>query len=77
MLDSKTLNELADHLLGTCKAVESALDYLDLEDEIGVEDAEDQLLDLNVERCPFCDWWMYSWELIDDQGHVVGCDQCR
>jgi hypothetical protein len=37
---------------------------------------EDDLCEF-VERCQGCDWWMHPGELVDEEGEVVGCDQCR
>ena len=69
------IQELAEYLTGTCNSLAAALDRFDSDMEI--DEAEDALLDVSTERCPGCDWWMSSSELVDCNGDVVGCDQCR
>lgn len=65
--------EIAHALLGTCETgVFQAEEY-----EVELQDIEEACLNQNVERCPVCDWWCESSELIDEEGNVVGCDQCR
>ena len=75
MITDEQIHEIADTLNGTCNSIESVLERLAL--ELDVSDVEDRLLDVNLERCPDCEWWCESWELVDDEGHVVGCDSCR
>jgi len=67
--------KVADYLEGTCKPIESAIDKFNLNCE--PDDVEEAMLDENLERCHYCDWWMESSELVDESGEVVGCDQCR
>lgn len=69
------LRKIAEHLEGTCSLISSVLDKLEL--DFDPSDVEDRLLSLNVERCSGCDWWMESSDLVDADGEVVGCDQCR
>ena len=67
--------KLADLLIGTPDSVEYALEELGL--DVSADDAEDALADVNIERCPDCDWWCESGELIDEEGNLVGCQACR
>ena len=72
------LNEkqrLREYLEGTCADVMTGLEYLDIVAD--ADDAEEAMEELNLERCPGCDWWMEASALIDDDGDAVGCDQCR
>jgi hypothetical protein len=66
---------IVNDLLGTCQEIYIVLDKYDMDyDE---EEIEDALLSINIERCPGCEWWCYSDELIDDDNEVVGCQNCR
>ena len=69
------LHLIAEHLLGTCKLADDAIDRFDLLIEAG--ELEDALVGISVEICPHCGWWMESSALVDESGDVVGCDQCR
>ena len=69
------LTEVSDYLEGTCLSVDAAIEHFEL--NIDVEDLEDALLDVGLERCSGCGWWMESYELVDDDSEVVGCIQCR
>lgn len=75
-MNDVTKQLIADYVVGTCMSVAEISSKFDLspEDE---EDLESTLEDMNVERCPFCEWWCESWELVDEDGEVVGCDDCR
>jgi len=75
MLSREELQQVSDELEGTCRSVESVLEQLGLAAD--PTEVEDQLVDLNLELCPGCGWWMESSELIDANDNVVGCDQCR
>ena len=66
---------LREYLEGTCADIMMALEHLDIDAD--ADDAEEAMEELNLERCPGCDWWMESSALIDDDSNVVGCDQCR
>jgi len=65
--------DVADYALGTCNSEAEIAEHFDIEEE----DVIDLLLDANVERCPGCDWWHEAGELVNDDGELVGCDQCR
>jgi hypothetical protein len=67
--------ELAAYLLGTCHSFDSALEYLELADD--VTDYEDELLSANVEICLGCGWWHESGDLVhDDEANTGYCEDC-
>ena len=74
-LDTQTLDIIHDKLLGTCGDTETILENMDIEADF--EAVEIDLEDMNLEKCPICGWWMDSWELLDDDNNVVGCEDCR
>ena len=74
-MDDLHLEKVRAYLEGTCNSLDIALERFDI--ALEVEDLEDMLLDLGIERCPDCGWWMESSELVDEDSEVVGCDQCR
>lgn len=74
-LGADLLRKIAGDLEGTCQSLTAVLERYEFEADEG--EVEDQLLSLGLERCPHCEWWMESCELINDAGDVVGCDQCR
>lgn len=76
-LTDEELQALHKKLQGTCTEVYAALATMDLENVVDPEEAEDQLLDVSLERCKGCGWWFEPGELIDENNEVVGCDQCR
>lgn len=63
------------YLEGTCNSIEAALEHFELDMEI--ENVEEALLDIGLER--WWRWWrwMESHELVNEDLEVVGCDQCR
>lgn len=74
--DKMQLGErLREYVEGTCIGIETALDLMD--EEVSTEDALESLLDIGIELCDGCDHWMESGELVNDDGEVVGCSQCR
>ena len=75
MISRDDLERVAAVLEGTCKNVEDVLEALGIEAD--PDDVEDQLLEISIERCPYCAWWMESCEMVNDDNEVVGCDQCR
>lgn len=70
----EALVKLGKELEGTPGTVSSACEKLGIED---FDFDEGDLLDLNLEPCEHCGWWMESCLLVDDNSKVVGCDQCR
>lgn len=78
-LSDDVIRRLADRLMGTCDDPEHALDMMEIAIPEGF-DVEDVITDLeiiSVERCPGCQWWMESCELVNDDLEVVGCSSCR
>jgi hypothetical protein len=69
------LYRVAAHLEGTCAGVEAVIDRFEL--HVEPDALEDALLDVSLERCPGCGWWMASSALVDEEGSVVGCEECR
>src|SRR5438445_262726 len=65
--------DVADYALVTCNSEAAIAEHFDIDEE----DVAELLLDATVERCPGCDWWHEAGELVDDNGDLVGCDQCR
>ena len=65
-------------LIGTPDTVWSALTNLFGDDDLyDYQDVLEALEELNLERCALCEWWFEAGELVDDEGIVVGCGQCR
>lgn len=78
-LTEETIRGIGDRLLGTCNTVRSIVGRMGVELPFGKDDAdiESDLEGINIERCPYCLWWMESFELINDECEVVGCSDCR
>lgn len=74
-MDPELREKIKFELLGTCESVGHYIDRLNL--DLSDDDLEDEMLTANIETCPHCGWWMESGDLLDDDGNVVGCDQCR
>jgi hypothetical protein len=72
--NSNDTAKMADFVDGTCKSVVEACEALGLDEGF---DWDDALLDLNVERCSYCDWWYDSCMLTEvPQKNGFFCDQC-
>jgi len=67
--------EIADIFLGTCRTIGSVIDQYELDKT--VEEVEDLLLDYSIERCPECEWWVESIELMDENDEPTPCDGCK
>lgn len=63
-------DSLADRLAGTCESIGTAMDYLEIDDD--PDEAEEEMLNRNVEICPGCEWWVDSYELAD----MDECENC-
>lgn len=76
-LTEDQLSALAEYILGTCKSLPVAMDYMALPPS-DVSEVEAALLSYDVERCGECDWWCEVCELEfdDNAGHGV-CADCR
>jgi len=72
-------------LEGSCKTTDAVLEQLELDVEAYQDDdVIFKMLDLNLECCSGCGWWMESCELVpdeqeegDDDALVGLCLQCR
>lgn len=89
-LSRSTINKLGETILGTVSYdLITVLELLgdthpdikkDMESlpiQLEEELIEDDLEEINIERCYLCGWWCESWELINSDGDVVGCHDCR
>lgn len=74
-LPVELLQQVAGTIEGTCNSVDEVLCSMDLEG-YDAEEVEEQLLDLNLERCQGCDWWMESCELATDEDNPGFCEDC-
>ncbi|MCC5612891.1 hypothetical protein LC612_40955 [Nostoc sp. CHAB 5834] len=66
---------IADQVTGFSLGFSQAQEQYELEAEV----LEDLLLDQNIEKCPGCEWWVDSHELVgpdsdEPDGH---CRNCR
>jgi len=62
---------------GTAQTESKLLERFGLSGEISEDEMTEILLDEGVERCPECEWWVYSWELVDEDGNETVCENCR
>lgn len=62
-------------LRGTCETPAGYIKRKEL--ALTPEELVDRLLDVSTERCPACQWWMESCELVDEDGEPCPCEQCR
>lgn len=71
---SETREELADYLIGTCHTLDSAIEFLELDQEI---DWDDEMLSANIELCLGCGWWHESGDLVhEDEADTGYCEDC-
>ena len=78
-MDEDVLQEIADSLSGTCDNIANVLERMDGNpDGYDVEEIDNALLDLQVERCRDCGWWFECCELTSDDDEECGkCSDCR
>lgn len=70
------VEQIRDHLLGTCETLHRMLETLGL-DEALFEDVEERLGEW-VEECQGCGWWFEIWELAGFHNGPDGfCQDCR
>lgn len=75
-LSRDQLYVLGDALKMTIRCASSIAADLGL-GEWDESDLESWLLDVNVERCPECEWWTSSENIImDEDGEILGCYDC-
>ncbi|MFG1187949.1 hypothetical protein [Xanthobacter aminoxidans] len=58
---------------GTCESIAVIARRLDLTEE----QAEDLMLDTNLEQCGECGWWCECGELLDEANQPAPCMSCR
>lgn len=69
------IEDICDTVLGY---VDGELKIRQKYDQIEYIDLEEFLLDHNIERCPECNSFVESAELIDADGEPLGqCENCR
>jgi hypothetical protein len=73
-LTPEQVGEIVDTATGYATGFESVLRKYE---GLTADELEELLLDNNVERCPGCDWYCESGELLDDEDNLVGCRDCR
>lgn len=67
------VEQLGDVLSGTCDSIDTGLERIGLDpDDWDISTVQDQLLDVNVEECPACNWWFESC-MLDDEGYCPDC----
>lgn len=79
-LSPQMIFALDDKLRGTCMDPLDALATLNIELQANDPDAVvvEAMSNRNLERCPHCDWWCETFELVNDDEEVDGhCDNCR
>lgn len=74
-IPEKIWDKIYNYLEGTCNSPAQAVDYFDL--KCSPEEVEEKMLDMGIEICPGCGWWVESGELVDENGEVVFCENCR
>lgn len=57
-------------LEGTCLGEDAAIERFDL--DCDTDEVTDAMLDVNLERCKGCDWWMECC-MLDDDGYCNNC----
>lgn len=58
---------------GTCGSIAVIAQQLDLSEA----QAEDLMLDVNLEQCGECGWWCECGELLDEADEAAPCMSCR
>lgn len=77
MLTDVQKEDLALDAQGTLLSEAQLLERSGLGDDVSEDEVIEILLDEGVERCPECEWWVYSWELVDEDGKETVCENCR
>ena len=68
-------DKVYSYLIDSCYTPSQAIEYFDL--DCTPEDVEEKMLDYGIEICPGCGWWVESGELVDDDGNLILCENCR
>ena len=71
-MDEKTLTQLADDALSSSMLVGALCEKYDMD----IEELEEALLNMNIERCDDCDWWFESCLLHECKDGRWICPQC-
>ncbi|HEY6435886.1 MAG TPA: hypothetical protein VIY47_04800 [Ignavibacteriaceae bacterium] len=67
-----------DEIIDTVTGYINGFEQVIAKTEMDVEDLEELLLDHNIEKCPNCEWYTDSFNLIDEGDDPDGyCDNCR
>lgn len=71
------IEQIIDTVTGYADGFERVLrdETIDIDDP---DELDELLLDHNVEKCPECEFYVHSHELLNDNGEIDGhCDNCR
>lgn len=69
-----TPEQIAEEVTGYVDGYERVLRDTDMTSD----QLDEILLDLNIEQCPDCGWYVDSFELLNDDDIIDGhCDNCR
>lgn len=71
-MDDKTLASLADDALSSSMLDGTLCGKYDMD----IEELEEALLNMNIERCAECDWWFESCMLHESKDGLWICPQC-
>lgn len=66
------VKEAECELLGTCTELSAWIDNKGY--DVDISNLES---DLDIERCPECDWWCETGELVDEDCNPCECESCR
>lgn len=71
-MDDKTLAQLADDALSSSMLNGALCEKYDMD----IEEMEEVLLNMNIERCADCEWWFESCMLHECKSSRWICWQC-
>lgn len=75
-LNSNQIENIIDRVTGYIDGFDRVLRDETLDLDAG--ELDELLLDNNVEKCPECELYVDSHELLDENGEIDGhCDNCR
>lgn len=75
-LTSDQIEDIVDRVTGYVNGYDRVLQDEALDLDAG--ELDELLLDNNVEKCPQCEFYVDSHELLDSDGEIDGhCDNCR
>ena len=77
MLNRDQLERLGTHLRGTCKLIGTAVEELELGEDLDESQLQTDLLQVDTELCAHCGWWHEPCELQFSEENGGGlCEQC-